>query len=124
MSNRLAHTYNRYASLINCENFDEDMLIRIEDLAAGLSEVEALAFFGLKDEDLNAAERRYFKTAYQRGLSKAKQMATEKLFAAMSDRNGGALALRYLQIFGEKFPAEEDGTLASNNGYTLKIVKD
>jgi hypothetical protein len=124
MSNRLALTYNRYANLHNCENFDEDMLIRIEDLAAGLSETEALSFWGLKDEDLNNAERRYFKLAYQRGLAKAKQAATEKLFSAMSDRNGGALALRYLQLFGEKFPADDDGRLASGNGFSLKIVKE
>ena len=124
MSRRLELTYNRYANLHNCENFDEDMLMRVEDLAAGLSEEEALTFWGLKMEDLNRAELRYFKLAYARGLSKAKQAATEKLFAAMSDRNGGALALKYLQIFGDRFPVDEEGNVASGNGFSLKIIKD
>ena len=120
----MALTFDRYANLINCENFDQDMLMKVEDLAMGLSENEALSFFGLCFDDLNDAEVMYFKNAYKRGLAKAKHKATEKLFAAMSDRNGGSVAMKYLQIFGDRFPADENGAIATGNGFSLKIVKD
>ena len=95
--------------------------MRIEDLAAGLSPSEILAYWGLSMHGLNDKEKEYFFVAYERGISQAKSNAVSKLFSAMSDKNGGVYALKYLEIFADKF-AETEATSNLNHGYTLQII--
>lgn len=120
--NKMDLTFDRYSKLIGCEKFDQDMLMLVEQLAQGLSHKEALAYFGVTEEVLNPAEQRYFRTAYDRGVAQAKHLATQKLFASMSDKGGGAVAMEYLRMFSDKFPSE--GEQSHNNGFQLKVIKD
>lgn len=113
--------FNRYSDLPNNTAFDQDMLMRVEDLAAGLSPEEILKYWGLSFSTLNPDEIQYFYTAYERGISRAKSRAVEKLFSAMSDKNGGVYALKYLEIFADKF-AETEAASNLNHGYTLQII--
>ena len=115
-------TYNRYSKLIGCDKFDQDMLMQTETLAMGLSYTEALAYWGVTEDELNPAEKRYFRTAYDRGVVQAKHLATQKLFASMSDKNGGQVAMQYLKMFGERFPADSEG--ASGSNFHLRVVKN
>ena len=114
--------FNRYSTLPD-ENttFDQDMLMRIEDLAAGLSASEIMDYFGLQLHKLNPVEVECLMTAYNRGCAKAKHKVTEKLLSAMGDKNGGVFALKYLEVFAEKF-AETEAASNLNHGYTLQIV--
>lgn len=120
--NNMDLTFNRYSKLMGCEKFDQDMLMHVEQLAQGLSYTEALAYFGVTEKELNVAERRYFRTAYDRGVAQAKHLATQKLFASMSDKGGGAIAMEYLKMFSEKFPADSEA--ASGSGFQLKVIRD
>lgn len=113
--------FNRYSVLPGNTAFDQDMLMRVEDLASGLSPEEILSYWGLAFSGLNPQEIDYFFVAYNRGVSKSKAKAVDKLFSAMSDKNGGVYALKYLEIFADKF-SETEATSNLNHGYTLQIV--
>jgi len=114
--------FNRYRDLPGTElPFDQDMLMRVEQLASGLSPEEIMQYWGLTLAQLCPADLDHFFVAYNRGISSAKSRAVDKLFSAMGDKNGGVFALKYLEIFADKF-AESEAASNLNHGYTLQIV--
>ena len=98
--------------------------MRVEELAAHLSEVEIMDYFGLSATNLNEAEKMLLQTAMRRGLAMAKARMGDKLVSACSDRNGGVLALKYLQLFADRYPAADSLSGLTSSGFSLKIVAD
>jgi len=125
MATAISMQYSRYQNLPPTNRiWDQDSLLRVEELAAHLNETEILDYFALTAEDLNDAERAVMRTAIRRGTAMAKARMGDKLVSACSDRNGGLLALKYLRMFADKYPAEDIPGLSSGGGFSLKIVAD
>lgn len=98
---------NNYSWLPTFPQLDKERLDTIEYLAKALSEQEIMEYFAIMPEHpLTAFETRVFHMAYLRGTAKGKREAMEKLFIAMGTRQGGAVALQYLQTHAERFPSD------------------
>lgn len=125
MATVISMQYSRYQNLPPTNRvWDQDSLLRVEELAAHLEESEILDYFAITADDLNDAERAIMRTAIRRGTAMAKARMGDKLVSACSDRNGGLLALKYLRMFAEKYPTEDFPGLNTSGGFSLKIVSD
>jgi len=82
----------------------------IETAAAGLTDEEVLAMFGLTFGDLESPEDKAdFRMATLRGRARAKRRAIDHLFNQMANTRGGKEAcLEYLGRFGKDWAEEPD----------------
>lgn len=82
----------------------------IENAAAGLTDEEVLAMYGLTyDELVTDADKADFKMATLRGRATAKRKAIDHLFNQMANTRGGKEAcMEYLQRFGKDWTNEPD----------------
>ena len=104
-----------YDWLPRLTQLDKERLDTIEFLARALSEQEIKDYL-LIDEIIpfSKFEERIFKMAYRRGTAKGKREAMEKLFVSMGTRQGGVIALAYLQEHAERFNPPSDGSNLTN----------
>ena len=125
IQSRKVMSNNNYSWLPKMPQLDSERLDTVEYLAKALSENEILEYFAITTQlPLTAFETRIFHMAYLRGTAKGKREAMEKLFAAMGSRQGGQVALQYLQTHAERFPqADSDGNFSSTGrsfNFTVK----
>lgn len=93
----------------------------IQQMASGLSEQEVCDYWGYDYSELEDNDKFFFDINFKRGRIEAKNRAVQKLFTAMSDRNGYNPALEYLTRFADKWPDEKAGGAVNR---TFKIMMD
>jgi len=99
-------------------------LMEIEGMAAGLSEQEVLDYYGLDLAELeDTIDLKWFQKAFRKGRSRAKQAAVQKLFTAMSDRNGAQASIAYLRHFGDKWPQADQAGIGEGK-FSFNVVMD
>jgi hypothetical protein len=107
--------------------FDEGTLYEVETLSGSLDPSEVLDYYGLSISDLDSSpsDATWFKKAHQRGRTKAKLVASDRLFAQMTSRNGQHACLAYLQRFAKNFEGNLDtNTHQNDKQYSFTVVLD
>ena len=113
----------RYDNLPNFPNFDKERLETVEYLAKAMSQEEILDYFAIVQAP-KQFEKCFFLMAYRRGVAKGKREAMEKLFIGMGDRNGAAVALKYLQTHAERFPADGGDSGEAKGAFSFNVNMD
>lgn len=117
------------------EQFDNDMEIldikdlpKIEKFAASMNQKEILSYFLLSAEDLSEKELKVVDKVIQRGLARAINAASDKLFTNMTDSKMGAAAcLSFLKRHAEGYKGDIDdneGKEGSGFTYTININEE
>ena len=101
---------------------DKDDMIAIELKAKALTLEECLAFLCVDIADVPEAEIKVAKKAWRRGRSVALDSAASKMFAAMSMRGGGVVAMDYLKQLSDTFSVEATPIGKSGDGFTFNVV--
>ena len=108
--------------------FDEGTLYEVETLSGSLDSSEVLDYYGLllSDLDSSPSDLLWFNRASKRGRTKAKLVASDRLFAQMTSRNGTNAALAYLQRFAKNFEGSltDDNTHQNDKQYQFTVVLD
>lgn len=93
----------------------------IRRIAAGVSVEDAARYFGYELKELPEVDQRFLKAMHTRGRVAGCVEAADHLFTQMrTARNGGALAVQYLQTFSDDWPSEGAGVPGS--GLNFKVV--
>ena len=94
----------------------------IGTLSMGLEKEEALDYFNIEYDELEAPDQFFFDCHYQKGRALAKNKAVSAMFDQMKGKAGTTAALEYLVRFADKWPEKEGD--ASTRGRTFKFVVD
>ena len=106
----------------DCEVFDTNIdHVEIKRISKGISLDDCARCFGYELEELPEADRRFLKAMHTRGRAEGLTEAVDHLFSQMKTaRNGGALAVQYLQNFTDDWPKEGIGT--GGAGLNFKVL--
>jgi hypothetical protein len=110
-----------YTNLIGLVTITPEQLYNVEDAAKAMTKEECMAFTGVTLEGLTEIEALHLEGAYKRGRLKGKKLASDRLFSQMGMKGGGAVALAYLEKFGEEF--KTDGT-EGNKVFSFSVKLD
>jgi len=119
--------------------FTENSLYEIESLAASLSVDEVLDYYGLTMDDLIQGEAAqsppgiqfselsdlyWFNRAFKRGRSRAKLLASDRLFTSMNSRQGKEACIAYLKQFAVNFAESSESDGNANNKFSFTVNLD
>lgn len=106
----------------NCTIFNPNIdALEIKHNSRGISLEDTARCFGYEFAELPEPDQRFLKAMHMRGRAEGLSEAADHLFSQMKTaRNGGALAVQYLQNFSEDWPTEGIGT--GGNGLNFKVV--
>lgn len=112
--------------LENLSFFNHSSLLEVEALAASLSVDEVLDYYGFtlaELEECNAVRDLYwFNKAFKRGRTRAKLVASDKLFSAMSSRQGKEACIAYLKQFAVHYADTDEASVRSEKfSFTVNL---
>ena len=96
----------------------------ISELAAGMSQDEVCAYFGVTIDNLSGEDLAFFKYHYRMGRADANKKAVSSLFKQMDQRGGGQVALSYLIRFGDNWEEKPEGDAEQAGKKSFRIVMD
>lgn len=102
--------------------FDTSDEIAINSLAVGLERSEALMYFNIQYDDLEAEDQFFFDCCYNKARATAQSRAVSHLFDRMREKGGSNAVLEYLTRFAEKWP--KDGSTGAASGFNFKVLMD
>jgi len=98
-----------------------DDFIITESKAKALGIDEVLDYLCLTKAEIPEAEYYLLLKAHRRGRMAAISMAADKLFVAMSNKNGHQASIEYLKQFSSTFSIETTPT-SSSSGFNFNVV--
>ena len=107
------------------EFFDQEDFTCIEIKAKGLTFEECLHFIGVDEEmidDIPKHELAYARRLHRKGRADAIAKACDFLFASMSGRQGGSVALDYLKQMGSDFKVTAQENPGSSSGFSFNVI--
>ena len=107
--------------------FNSSDLVEVEELCPSMSPNEVLDYYALTVEDLketSTPDLEWFNIAFKRGRTRARCKASDYLFRAMADKNGGVACVEYLARFGSEWEAPIEGTPLGNKKFSFNVVLD
>jgi len=97
----------------------------IKDMSMGMSMNEVCDFFGAPDpSELNPEDLKFLKYWYKMGRANGNSIAVKSLFAQMSQRGGGQVALSYLARFADDWVADIDADKETSGKKSFWVVLD
>lgn len=96
------------------DNLDYTTLMRIMDMAPGMSKEEILNTFSITMDDLDKEEVIYFNEFYNYGKGMGVAKVVNNLIDSTKGKQGSAAALAYLRRFGKEFEKEVEGDSNAN----------
>lgn len=106
----------------NCEVFNPDTdTFEIKRLAKGISLEDTALCFGYEYAELPETDQRFLRATHTKGRLENCVEAAEHLFTQMQNsRNGGSLAIQYLQNYSTDWPKE--GLAGAGAGLNFKVL--
>ena len=97
----------------------------IKDMSRGLSMNEVCEFFGApKADEVKGEDLKFLKYWYKMGRQTGNAEAVKALFAQMSQRGGGQVALSYLARFADDWTAEIEADKEQAGKKSFRVILD
>jgi hypothetical protein len=106
--------------------FDELSLYEVERMSASLTISEVLDYYGLipsdlTDDPLYETDLLWFTKAFNRGRTKAKILASERLFQQMTSKTGTQASILWLSHFAKNFESNSDPNTLSSGKFSFTV---
>ena len=97
----------------------------IKEMGRGMSMNEVCSFFGAPNADeLQGEDLKFLKYWYKMGRQSGNADAVKALFAQMSQRGGGQVALSYLARFADDWAAVVEADKEQSGKKSFRVVLD
>ena len=97
----------------------------IKEMGRGMSMNEVCDFFGAPvPDELNSEDLKFIKYWYKMGRQSGNAEAVKALFAQMSQRGGGQVALSYLARFADDWTAEVEADKEATGKKSFRVILD
>ena len=100
--------------------FDEEDLLHIEIKSKGLTLEECFDFLGVDEKDVPENELYIAKRIHRKGRAAGISNACDSLFTSMNARNGGSVAMDYLNQLSDTFSVSATPS-GSASGFNFQV---